>query len=318
MKVVVTGGAGFVGSNLVKKLNQKGISDIIIIDDYVNEKKLANLSGLSFSNYIDYGAGIESVKHFLSNEKTVNIFFHIGANSNVLESDTKKMMYENFEYSKFYLEYCLSHKIPFLYASTSAIYGNSKHFTVDPANEKPQNLYAWSKWLFDKYVLANQSNHSSKVIGLRLFNVFGLGEYHKNENACVANRFVQFVIEQKNIDLFDEQIERDYVWVEDLAEIFYETYLNNTLSNGIYNVGSSIPISHNAIAEMVVEGFIKEGLLYGKPSDYIKKIPIPDELKNKFQYYTCAEDLLPFISEKTINNKEKMKAYIKDLISRHQ
>jgi len=312
MKAIITGAAGFVGSNLVKKLNEKNISDIVIIDNF-DEKKLHNIRDLQFTDYIDYSDGIDKVNSYLKMANKPDVFFHIGANSDVLEDDAKKMMYQNFEFSKMYCAYCAAHNIPFIYASSSAVYGNSRSFTIAPENENPHNIYAWSKWLFDKYISAHLPYFTNKVIGYRFFNVFGMREFHKGKNACIANRFVGFMKEKGFIDLFDTKIERDYVWAEDLAEIFYQTY-SKEMKNGIYNLGGGNPISHKEIAEMVVDNFIESGKKNGERSDFIKLVPMPEELKQKFQFYTFADDLLPFISNITTNNKAKLNRYVKELI----
>lgn len=313
MKVIVTGGSGFVGSNLVKKLNKNGIDRIVIIDNYC-EEKLKNVRDLSFLDYIDYTNGVKSVKDYLQSLEKPDAFFHVGANADVLESDAKKMMYQNYEFSKMYCEYCVQNDVPFIYASSSAIYGNSNDFRVISDKENPHNIYAWSKWLFDKYVMAHLPSFQNRIIGYRLFNVFGMREFHKGKNACIANRFVNFIQEKGYIDLFEDKIERDYVWVEDLAEIFHQTLLNTTVKNGIYNIGGGTPIAHNEIAEMVVNNFINEGILRGDSKDYIKMIPMPEELKEKFQFYTCARDLLPLVADITTNNKEKMNNYVRNLM----
>jgi len=299
---------------MVKKLNEKGYGDIVIIDAY-DEKRFENLKDLSFSDFVDYSDGIESVTTCLQSIEHPIVFFHIGANADVLEFDVKKMMLQNYEFSKMYLRYCVMRKLPFIYASSSAIYGNSDGYSVKMENEHPHNTYAWSKWLFDHYVAANIRGIKSKVIGYRFFNVFGMRESHKGKTASIANRFVSFIKEKGFIDLFDERIERDYVQVEDLAEIMYQTWHNDT-ENGIYNIGGADPISHAEIAEMVVDCFLSSGLLQGKRADFIRLIAMPEELKQRFQFYTCAENLLPFIAEQTKDNRKKMKEYIQILINK--
>jgi ADP-L-glycero-D-manno-heptose 6-epimerase len=313
MKVLVTGGCGFVGSNVVKKLNQDGVTDIIIVDNY-DEKKLKNIRLLQFSDYFDYNDGIKATQNFLKSCGKIDLFLHIGANADVLETDIKKVMHENYEFSKSYFEFCCDRNIPFFYASTSAIYGNSKRFSVQPENEDPHNAYAWSKWLFDKYIMANMHKCNNRVIGFRFFNVFGNGELHKGKNACIANRFVGFIKELGYIDLFKEKITRDYIWAPDLAEIMINVNKDDTIKNGIYNLGSGDPISHREIAEMVVKNYTN---IYKSKSDIdelIKEISMPDHLVGKFQFFTCAEDLLPVVSQITTNNREKMNNYIKQLL----
>lgn len=313
MKYVVTGGAGFVGSNLVKYLNDRGETDIVIIDTYEN-KKMLNLHDLKFKDFLDFKDGIEKVISQLKAEAPFSAFFHIGANADVLEYNEKVMMYDNYEYSKAYSQFCYTRNIPFIYASSSAVYGNSKKFSVNIENEWPHNTYSWSKWLFDKFVEENYLKTSFKIYGFRFFNVFGEGESHKGKNASIVNRFVSFINEKGFIDLFNHEIRRDYVYVKDLVNVLYKTYECNCIPTGIYNLGGGHSISHKEIAEMVVESYLEKGKLTGKKEDYIKIVEMPPTLKERFQFLTLAEDLHPFIKEITDGNVEKMKFYINELI----
>lgn len=314
MSYIVTGGAGFVGSNMVKKLNQKGIDDIIIIDSYEDEK-MKNLLGLKFRDFVDYQDGIQAVREYLMKVDNPQAFFHIGANADVLEYDPKKMMNDNFEFSKMYCEYANDRNIPFIYASSSAVYGNGKNQGVEDGEEIPHNTYAWSKWLFDQYVIANKDRFVNKVAGFRFFNVFGWGEFHKGKNANIVYRFYRFIKEKGFIDLFNREIIRDHIWVEDVAEVMYHAVSSNEITTGIYNLGGNHPISHRQVAEIVVNTMIEEGVIpKADPDTYIKPIDIPEELREKFQFYTHAAGQLPFISEIAKGNDLKMKEYVKALI----
>jgi ADP-L-glycero-D-manno-heptose 6-epimerase len=172
--------------------------------------------------------------------------------------------------------------------------------------------------MFDRYIFENLHKFNNRVIGFRFFNVFGIGESHKGKNACIANRFVKFIQEKGFIDLFDEEISRDYVWVEDLVDVLYKTWWNRDVKNGIYNLGGANTISHKEIAELVVDAFISSKKVTGNKEQYIKLTSMPENLKHKFQFYTCAEDLLPYISEITANNKLKLKHYIESLVATTQ
>lgn len=314
MAYIVTGGAGFVGSNMVKKLNSKGINDVVIIDTY-SDDKMKNLVGLKFIDFVDYQDGIKSVDNYLKTLENPQAVFHIGANADVLVYDVKKMMNENYEFSKMYCGFADYCKIPFIYASSSAVYGNRGKQGVGDGNEEPHNTYAWSKWLFDQYTIANRLKFSNKVIGFRFFNVFGWGEFHKGQNANIVYRFYRFIKEKGHIDLFKDEIIRDHIWVEDVAEVMYQAMIGEKLETGIYNLGGMHPISHRQVADIVVNTMIEEGVIPQDITDkYIMLIDMPEELRNKFQFYTHADNQLLFISEIAKGNELKMIEYIKRLI----
>lgn len=314
MSYIVTGGAGFVGSNMVKKLNEKGIYDIVIIDSY-GDLKMKNLLGLKFKDFVDYQDGLKVVANYLTTIGNPQGFFHIGANADVLVYDPKRMMNENYEFSKMYCEYANTHNIPFIYASSSAVYGNGGSQGVGDDNEEPHNTYAWSKWLFDQYVLAHKESFINKVVGFRFFNVFGWGEFHKGKNANIVYRFYRFIKEKNYIDLFNKEIIRDHIWVEDVAEVMYQAMIRKDMTTGIYNLGGNHPISHRNVAEIVVDTMMQEGVIPKAPvDDYITLIEIPEELRDKFQFYTHAVNQKPFITEISKGNDLKMANYVKRLI----
>ena len=281
MSYIVTGGAGFVGSNMVKKLNENGINDVIIVDNY-DETKMQNLLGLQFTDYIDYSDGLDTVCNALERIGHAEGVFHIGA----------------------------------IYASSSAVYGNKEKQDGGLDHLMPHNIYAWSKWLFDKYVDANINQaEDRKVIGFRFFNVFGWGEFHKGKNANIVYRFYRMMRENGFIDLFKDHIQRDHVYVDDVAEVMYRAMITDNFQNGIYNLGGNHPISHRRVAEIVIETIMEEGLIEEKaPAEYIKLIDIPAELRDKFQFYTFAEGQMESVSVITKGNEEKMKDYVRMLI----
>ena len=318
MAYIVTGGAGFVGSNMVKKLNDKGITDIYIISSY-GDDKMKNLQGLKFRDFIDYHDGLEVVEKYLETIPNPEGFFHIGANADVLVYDPKMMMNQNYEFSKMYCEYANRHNIPFIYASSSAVYGNGKKQSVGGGEEEPHNTYAWSKWLFDQYTIANADRFCNKVVGFRFFNVFGWGEFHKGKNANIVYRFYRFIKEKNFIDLFNKEIIRDHIWVEDVAEVMYQAMIRPEVKTGIYNLGGMHPISHRQVAEIVVKTMMEEGVIpTGEIDKYIILVEMPEDLKAKFQYYTHAENQMDFITEIAKGNDVKMAEYVKRLIKENR
>lgn len=179
----------------------------------------------------------------------------------------------------------------------------------------PHNIYAWSKWLFDKYTEANRQRRSNKVIGFRFFNVFGWGEFHKGKNANIVFRFYKMLKEQGCIELFNEPIKRDHVYVKDVCQVLYQAMKTGQLQNGIYNLGGNHPVSHRRVAEIVAKTMMEEDAIEKKePAAYIRLIEMPKELRAKFQFHTFAEEQEAFISTITQNNEEKMKEYIIELI----
>lgn len=309
--IVVTGGAGFIGSNIVKELNAQGYVNIVIIDSLTKAEKWRNLVDLKFIDFVNYSEGIKSISDNLQKYKITGIY-HIGANADVSVEDGNCMLDLNFIHSKWYFDYARENGIPFIYASSSAVYGNSNNFSVGSNSEKPHNVYALSKWMFDNYVRSNLDACHNKVIGFRFFNVFGLGEFHKGKNASLPFRFFDFIKTKGFIDLFEgaDKIVRDYILVDDLAQTLIYA-MENDVESGIYNLGSGMPLSHLEIAEIVVNELIEHNVINGEIKEYITYISMPDTLKQKFQFYTCAQDLPAWMEHiKFRSIKEKMKDYI--------
>ena len=310
----MTGGAGFVGSNMVRTLNNYGINDVVIVDNY-DESKMQNLLDLHFTDYIDYSDGIETVEKQLR-VLPIEGIFHIGADADVLDYNPKHMMMLNYEFSKMYCQVASDKKVPFVYASSSAVYGNSDTQDVSSESVLPHNIYAWSKWLFDKYTTANLRKFGGRVMGFRFFNVFGWGEFHKGKNANIVYRFYRFLKDDGKIPLFKGEIVRDHVYAEDVTEVLYQAMINRKVKSGIYNLGGNNPISHLQIAGLVVETLINNQVIpiVSNPSDYIERIDMPEELRAKFQFYTHSENQEAWISDITKSNYEKMRVYIENLI----
>ena len=341
--IVVTGGAGFIGSNLIKLLNQNGYKNIIVVDSLTNKNSFKNLTNLQYCDFFNFENGLDYLKKSLERYPRIDVVFHLGANANVLEEDGNKFLEMNFEHSKFWFYFAASRNCSLIYASSSAVYGNSEKFTVTEENENPHNQYAFSKLLFDKFVRFHLANIENQVVGFRFFNVFGFGEAHKGKNASLPYRFFKSITDKGYIELFDDVIKRDYVAVEDVCQVLFESW-KNKLESGIYNLGSGNPISHQELADLVTEVMFQFKLdVYNqtiqeidklieeadddcfiwyktdeketpKKEDLIKKIRMPKDLVYNFQYLTKAEDLLPFIQDITGDNETKIITYINELL----
>ena len=275
---LVTGGAGFIGSNLIRKLNQRGIKDIIVVDNLENSSKHLNLNSLEFTDYYDK---IDFIKNIdILDSYNIDTIFHIGACSNTMEYDGRYMLKNNYEYSKTLCHYAINKKIKFIYASSASVYGNGdKGFTENKESEYPLNVYAYSKFLFDQYVRAIKEN-KTQITGLRFFNVFGPQENHKDKMASVIFHFHNQILSDGKIKLFEgsNNFVRDFIFVDDIVDLILH-FEDNQIS-GIFNCGTGEPRSFFDIAT------IMQSLYDGVKIDYI---PFPDKLKGKYQSYTKAD-----------------------------
>jgi len=283
--IVVTGGAGFIGSNIVADLNTKGHDDIIVVDDLSDGTKFANIADLHIADYIDkddFLALIEDGGKFAR----PTAIFHQGACSDTTEWDGRFMLDNNYNYSKYLLNYCLRHKVPFLYASSASVYGDGSVFHEDSVNATPLNLYAYSKHLFDQYVRRCLPDAESQIVGLRYFNVYGPREQHKGKMASVAYHFDQQIRETGIARLFEgsgdyghgEQ-RRDFVYVADVVAVNL-WLLDNQQISGVFNLGTGKSQTFNDVAHAVIK-------FHGRGK--IEYIPFPAELAGRYQSYTQAD-----------------------------
>jgi ADP-L-glycero-D-manno-heptose 6-epimerase len=283
--LIVTGGAGFIGSNLVKELNRRGRTDILVVDNLQRSEKFRNLADLVIQDYMDkrefrarLDAGTFDVK--------AEAIYHNGACSDTMESDGRYMLENNFGDSKAVLGYALKHGTPFVYASSGATYGASTSFEVDAKNEHPLNVYGWSKLLFDQHVRSLFPSILSTVVGLRYFNVFGPREQHKGRMMSVLHQLLRQLKETGTCRLFEgtdgygdgEQV-RDFVFVGDIVDINLH-FGEGPVRKGIYNAGTGQARSFNAIARTLIRHLERGSIEY---------IPFPDSLIGKYQSFTQAE-----------------------------
>ena len=277
--IVVTGGAGFIGSNIVKGLNDLGRKDILVVDDLTDGTKFANLADLDIADYMDKDEFISAI---VSGENLdIEVIFHQGACSSTTEWDGKFMMENNYNYSKDLLHYCLDFDIPFLYASSAATYGGrSDNFIEDRVYEKPLNVYGYSKFLFDQYVREILPNASSQICGFRYFNVYGPRENHKGSMASVAYHLNEQIIKGEKPKLFagSDNFKRDFIYVGDVVEVNLWFWKNKV--SGIFNCGTGRAESFQSVADAVLD-YHKKGEI-----DYI---PFPEHLKGRYQSFTQAD-----------------------------
>lgn len=277
--IIVTGGAGFIGSNIVRGLNEKGMDDIYIVDDLTNGNKHRNLNRLKYKDFIDKNEF--DPETFLSNSKAEAVF-HQGACSSTTESDGKYMMKNNYEYSKNILNACLASKTRFFYASSASVYGNGeKGFSEKEACEYPLNVYAYSKFFFDKYVNKLLPSADIQIGGLRYFNVYGPQENHKGKMASVAFHMFNQIKNGEPMRLFEgsENFKRDFIYVGDVVSVNMFLYENPGIS-GIFNCGTGRAESFCKIAD---------ALLTIYPDSKIETVPFPETLKGKYQAFTKAD-----------------------------
>jgi ADP-L-glycero-D-manno-heptose 6-epimerase len=282
--IIVTGGAGMIGSNIVAALNAEGISDIVVVDDLTDGHKIANLADLQIVDYLDKDDFLPRME--AGDLGRIEAVFHQGACSTTTEWNGKFMMEVNYAYSKRLLHACLALRVPFLYASSASVYGGGAEFREEPECERPLNVYAYSKKLFDDYVRRTvfDTDHSP-VAGLRYFNVYGPREAHKGTMASVAFHLFNQVEQGQNPKLFGAydgfgpgEQSRDFIHVGDVADV--NLWLWKRGSSGIFNCGTGRAQPFRAIAETVI-GTLGKG--------EIEFIDFPDHLKGSYQSFTQAD-----------------------------
>ncbi|KAJ5793950.1 NAD-dependent epimerase/dehydratase [Penicillium paradoxum] len=285
--IIVTGGAGFVGSNIVKELNNRGFTNVVVVDDMTDGSKFRNLVDCKVADYIDATTFREAIRSKSFHHRPRAIF-HYGAITSTTETNGKKMIDANFTYSKELFNWCKEQSVRFIYGSSAAVYGTGKVFTEGDSHEAPVNLFGYSKMLFDQYVVKNIDARSPQVAGLRLFNVYGPGEQYNDARPSAVYQFYEKRKAFKAIELFGEYagVEagkqmRDFVHVQDVARLNC-WFLDHPEISGIYNVGTGAASSFLDVATEVASHF-------GNPEGYIKFVPFPAELKGRYQSYTCAD-----------------------------
>lgn len=294
--IIVTGGAGFIGSAIIWKLNQLGRDDILVVDHLGTEEKWKNLIPLKFIDYIEK----DDFLNLVVNDKLSSVFgfgqsrieaiIHMGACSSTTQQDATYLIRNNFEYTKQLALFALRVDARFIYASSAATYGDgNKGFSDDEAGLnriRPLNMYGYSKQLFDLWALRN--GLLKKLAGLKFFNVFGPNEYHKGDMRSLIHKAFEQILATGKIRLFksyksdydDGEQMRDFIYVKDAVDMTLY-FLTNKNSAGIFNIGSGVANTWNKLASAIFNAI-------GKPIQ-IDYIDMPEAIREKYQYYTCAD-----------------------------
>lgn len=297
--IIVTGAAGFIGSNIVRGLNRRGVTNILAADDLTDGDKFVNLVGAQIADYMHKDEFRARVLE--GTLQPVRAVFHQGACSDTTERNGHFMMDNNYRVTLELFEFCQSKRIPFIYASSAAVYGPGPVYVEDLANENPLNVYGYSKFLFDQVLRARMGTLTSQVVGLRYFNVYGPHEQHKSRMASVAFHNMNQFIAEGHVRLFggwdgyvDGGQTRDFIHVHDVVDVNLH-FLDHPEKSGIFNCGTGRAQPFNDVAASVVNTMrslrgestlslpelVAQGLL--------RYIPFPDDLKGRYQSYTQAD-----------------------------
>jgi len=298
MKIIVTGAAGFIGANNVKALNDRGESEILAVDNLTRADKFRNLVDCEIADYLDKAEFIERVRR--RDLPKPEVVFHQGACSDTMATDGRYVMDNNYRFTLALFDWCQSVRVPFIYASSAATYGLAQDFAEERANERPLNVYGYSKFLFDQILRRRMASLSAPAIGLRYFNVYGPREAHKGRMASVAfHHFGQFRAEGR-VKLFEgshgyghgEQ-RRDFIHVDDVIAV--NLHFWNRPVAGIYNLGSGRAQCFNDVALAVVntlraaQGQPALPLAEAVAQRLIEYIAFPEALRGKYQAFTQAD-----------------------------
>ena len=285
MKIIVTGGTGFIGSAIVWRLNELGHDDILIVDRADDTDKWKNLTPLKFADYIEADDFLDDLGGF----KDADVIFHMGACSSTTETDADYMLRNNYQYTRDLAEFAIANDVRFIYASSAATYGDGSAGMNDGIDDldslRPLNIYGYSKQLFDQYAARNRM--FEKIVGLKYFNVFGPNENHKGDMRSLVNKAFDQINDTGILRLFkshipdyaDGEFGRDFVYVKDAVEMTLHFMENGT--GGLFNIGSGRMNTWNSLADAIF-----------KALDLPKKVEfsdMPENLRDRYQYHTQAD-----------------------------
>ena len=300
MYIVVTGAAGFIGSNLVRALNARGETDIIAVDNLTQADKFRNLADCDIADYVDKEEFLLRVANGDFDDDIAAVF-HQGACSDTMATDGRYMLRNNYRYSVTLLEHCQDNDVPFLYASSASVYGGGSVFREEPAHEAPLNVYGYSKCLFDGYVRRMLSERTAQVVGFRYFNVYGPREAHKGRMASVAWHVVEQFRRDGSVRLFqgsggygDGEQRRDFIHVDDVVAANLDFHAHPERS-GIFNLGTGLSATFNGVAHAAINACRRAAGDSPRTLDElvhdgaIRYVPMPDALRGKYQSFTQAD-----------------------------
>jgi ADP-L-glycero-D-manno-heptose 6-epimerase len=300
MYIVVTGAAGLIGSNIVKALNERGITNIIAVDNLTRGDKFRNLVDCEIADYLDKHEFLARIRAH-AYDRRIKAIFHEGACSDTMEQDGKYMMENNYRYSLELLEFCKEQRAQFLYASSAAVYGGGTVFKEEREYEGPLNVYGYSKFLFDQVVRQRAGEQTAQVVGFRYFNVYGPREGHKGRMASVAFHHFNQYREHGKVKLFegrdgypDGGQMRDFISVKDVAKVNL-WFFDHPEVSGIFNLGTGRSQPFNDVATAVVNSIRelegKEAMDTGElvKAGIIEYVPFPEALIGKYQSFTQAD-----------------------------
>ena len=288
--IIVTGGAGFIGSAIVWKLNQMGRDDIIIVDRFGEDDKWQNLVGLKFTDVFDSEAFLEYLTHDFLEKAEIDTIFHMGAISTTTEKNFDNLLRNNYELTKLLCNQSLQNGVRFIYASSAATYGAGENGYKDNESEiyklRPLNGYGYSKQMLDQW--AHHHSILDKIVGLKYFNVFGPNEYHKGDMRSVIHKSYEQIKSTGVARLFKSTVEglddgeqkRDFIYIKDAVDMTVN-FMDNRIVNGLYNIGTGNATSFNAFVNAIFKSLDME------PN--IEYYDMPDELVDKYQNFTQAD-----------------------------
>jgi ADP-L-glycero-D-manno-heptose 6-epimerase len=317
--IIVTGGAGFIGSAIIAALNKRQITDILVVDQLGCDRRWTNLRNLSFADYVEKDDFLEMVIEDKL-DSPIEAVFHFGACSDTTETNASYLIKNNYEYSKLLAQWATNANIRFIYASSAATYGDGSAGFSDDENGlerlRPLNMYGYSKHLFDLWV--HRTGLLNKIVGLKYFNVFGPNEYHKANMRSFCLKAFEQINTNGKVRLFksyksefkDGEQLRDFIYIKDAVDMTL-FFLDNTRRNGLFNIGTGKPRSWNDLVNAVFVGMGK--------NPKIEYIEMPDSIRNQYQYYTCA-DITKIhkagYDKKTMSLENAVKDYVKSYLQK--